>query len=229
MWVWVDWTVIYSVEVVVFILTLILTFYRLIANYKNIRDQGLLTAFIFLLYPSFWQILAASMGLVWYTKESWKDVWFILNIFFEILGTGFSLVQLEVIVNAFYTKTETKASVFRYLILFLVLAASVLSLVGVIQIRTTFIYYQAGSTILAASIIFFLGMLVGTFKVNTKFIGIIFFASILLLASSCYFMYLAFGQILTFQYANYILFVILQFVVKFLVFGISQLLINQLL
>ncbi|CAH6723450.1 hypothetical protein CLIB1444_15S01552 [[Candida] jaroonii] len=229
MWVWVDWTVIYSVEVVVFILTLILTFYRLIANYKNIRDQGLLTAFIFSLYPSFWQILAASMGLVWYTKESWKDVWFILNIFFEILGTGFSLVQLEVIVNAFYTKTETKASVFRYLILFLVLTASVLSLVGVIQIRTTFIYYQAGSTILAASIIFFLGMLVGTFKVNTKFIGMIFFASILLLASSCYFMYLAFGQILTFQYANYILFVILQFVVKFLVFGISQLLINQLL
>lgn len=229
MWVWVDWTVIYSVEVVVFILTLILTFYRLIANYKSIRENGLLSSFIFLLYPSLWQILAASMGLVWYTKEPWKDVWFILNIFFEILGTGFSLVQIEFIVNAFHIKTETKTSVFRYLILFMILVASVLSLVGVIQIRSTFTYYQAGSTILAASIIFFLGMLVGSFKVNTKFMGMVFFSSILLLASSCYFMYLAFANILTFQYANYILFVVLQFVVKFLVFVISQLLLNQLL
>lgn len=211
-----------------FFLTLLLTLFILFRTYGYLKQNRIFHIHVLLLYPSFWQILAAILGLVYYTK-SWRDVWFILNVFFEILGTGFTFVYLNRILKVFMNKIDRPYSLFNYSLYFLVLAGIVLCLVGLIQIRWTFIYYKAGSTILTGSFLILQG--ITTFLLFTsgfkRFFAFLFLANTFLLANGVFFMYQAFHGYMTFQYGNYIMFIVMNFVAKFINLGISQFLVSE--
>lgn len=225
----VDWTILYSVELVTFILTLLLTLYIIFNSYRYLSENGLIYLHILIAYPSFWQALGATLGLVYYTRE-YLDVWFILNIFFEILGTAFTLVYMNRILKQFFRKADISYSVFNYSILFICLAGVILCLVGLIQIRYTFIYYQAGAAVLTGSfVILQIITIMNFFRMPyKKFFALIFIANCFLIANGAYFIYLAFKNYMIFQFANYILFIVLNFVAKFVCLGLSQFIVSDL-
>lgn len=224
----VDWRIIYAVEIVVFFLTLLLNFYILFTTYRYLKENRIFHIHILLLYPSFWQVLAGILGLVYYAK-SWRDVWFILNVFFEILGTAFTWVYLNRTLKVMMNNIGLSYSLFNYGLYFVALAGVVLCLVGLIQIRWTFIYYKAGVTVLTGTFVIF--QIITTFKFFTssfrKFFGLLFMANAFLIANGVYFMYLGFEGLMSFQQANYIMFVVMDFVSKFVILGISQFLIAE--
>lgn len=225
----VDWTIIYAVELVTFILTLLLTLYIIFNSYRYLSDNGLIYLHILIAYTSFWLALGATLGLVYYTRQ-YLDVWFILNVFFEILGTAFTLAYMNRFLKQFFRKADISYAVFNYGILFICLAGVILCLVGLIQIRTTFIYYQAGTAVLTGSaVIVQLITIMNFFRMPfKKFFALMFIGNCFLIANGSYFLYLAFNNLMVFQFANYILFIVLNFVAKFVCLGISQFIVSEL-
>lgn len=224
----VDWRIIYAVEMVVFFLTLLINIFILFRTYGYLKEHRVFRVNLLLLYPSFWQILAAILGLVYYV-ESWRDVWFILNVFFEVLGTSFTFVYLNRTYKVFLNNIGQSYSLFNYLLYFFTLAGVVMCLVGLINVRWTFMYYQAGSTILTGTFVIFqilttINLLTSSFK---KFFGFLFLGNIFLIANGTYFMYLAFNLYMTFQQASFIMFVVMNFVAKFVNWSLSHLLISE--
>lgn len=220
------WQIILAVELVTSILTFFLTVYIIFASYKYLKANGLFFLHVLFLYPSFWQVLASALGLVLYTQQ-WLDVWFILNIFFEILGTASTVVYLNRILKQYYRLLGETYSPVNLLILILLLAGSILCLVGLIQIRTTFIYFQAGSSVIAGGcvILFLMSCMNLVRSGNKKFFTLFTLSAAFMVANSGYFLYLAFNNIMLFQWADYILFIVLDFIAKFICLALSQFLV----
>ncbi|WEJ94009.1 hypothetical protein PSN45_001486 [Yamadazyma tenuis] len=223
------WTIVLAVELIVFVIALLVTFYVLFATYQYLKENDLFYLHVLFLYPSFWQALSATLGLV-YITQAWQDVWFILNSFFEILGTAFTLVYLNRILKLYFRKTGTSYSLFNYPVLFFDLAAVILCLVGLIQLTSTFVYYKAGVVVLTScfvilEIVTIVNLLSSPHK---KFFGLITVANTLMVANGAYYIYIAFNEIMLFQWANYILFVVLVFVTKFVCLAMAPFMVSSL-